>query len=362
MPASQTHFYNQPLAHRFGTALQDSLGETGWQSFDSAVAWVRQSGTRHIEGALKAFLERGGAASFCVGLDARNTSREGLQSLLGLGRYGYAHVYVYHNEASVLYHPKVYLFSNDKTARLIVGSNNLTEAGLFRNTEAGLQLDGNMRTPAIVQAKQALAAWRDTTTPFVRQLDDTLLDDLVARQYVLPEKTLRQNQGSGSTKRKQEDRLFGLHEIAAPPVPGGDGLATTGSVGTVLLMRVRRASETERRTQVQIPIRVVRTGFFGDDASVTSSHDARLHSLRRAAARGGLNTIKLELPEIDPMKDPVVRFERGASGISYQVYDRSSTLGTPIMEALERGRTMDPPATELTVPATPESSTWWRFV
>ena len=363
MPGSQTHFYNQPLAHRFGTALQNSLGETAWQSFDSAVAWVRQSGTRHIEGAMKVFLERGGAASFCVGLDARNTSREGLQSLLGLERYGYAHVYVYHNEASLLYHPKVYLFSNDKTARLIVGSNNLTEAGLFRNTEAGLQLDGNMKTPAIVQAKQAIAAWSDTTTPFVRQLDDALLNDLVDRQYVLPENTLRKEQGSGTTKRKAKDRLFGLQEIAAPPIPGGDDLVIpTGAVGTVLLMRVRRASETERRTQVQIPIRVVRTGFFGDDASVTSAHDGRVHSLRRAAARGGLNTMKLELPEIDPMQDPVVRFERGARGIGYQVYDRNSVLGTPIMEALERGRRMSPPATQLTVPANPGSATWWRFV
>ena len=187
MSRTAPHFYSQPLAHRFGNALRDSLGEPGWRSFDSAIAWVRRSGTRHIEEPMRAFLERGGAASFCVGLDARNTSKEGLQSLLGLGRHGYSHVYVYHNEANVLYHPKVYLFSNDKAARLIVGSNNLTEAGLFRNTEAGLQIDGDMKNPAIVQARQALTAWRDTTTPFVRQLDEALLGDLVERSYVLLE-------------------------------------------------------------------------------------------------------------------------------------------------------------------------------
>jgi len=297
-----------------------------------------------------------------VGLDAKNTSKEGLQSLLGLERYGYVHVYVYHNEANVFYHPKVYLFSNANMARLIVGSNNLTEAGLFRNTEAALQLDADKKNPAITQAIQALSAWQDTTTSFVRQLDDALLGDLVDRDYVLPEIALRKEQASGAKKREEKDRVFGLQEIAAPTIPGGGGIVIPpGAVGTVLLMRVRRASKTERRTQVQIPI-ILKTSFFGEDASVTSGHDGRVHSLRPATARGGLNTIKLELPEIDPMNDPVVRFERNAGGIVYQVYDRNSALGTPIMEALERGRTMNPPATQLTVPAKPKSATWWRFV
>ena len=363
MSKTKLLFYSQPLAHRFGTALRNNLGESDWQSFDTAVAWVRRSGTKHIEGALKAFLERGGTASFCVGLDAKNTSKEGLESLLGLEQYGYSQVFVYHNEANLLYHPKVYLFSNTKAARLIVGSNNLTEAGLFRNTEAGLQLDGDKKSPAITQAIQALTAWRDTTTPFVRHLNDTLLGDLVSHDYVLPEKSLRKAYTEITKKRKSKDRLFGLQEIAAPTVPTyGELMIPPSAVGTVLLMRVRRASETDRRTQIQIPIRVVGTGFFGDDVSVISAHNGSKHSLSRASARGGLNTFKLELPEIDPMDDPVVRFERGSSGILYQVYDANSALGIPIMEALKRGRFMSPPSTQLTLPKNPTSSTWWRFV
>ena len=363
MTRHSTQFYSQPLAHRFGMALRECLADAGWQSFDTAVAWVRQSGTRHIEAPLKAFLGRGGSATFCIGLDSHNTSKEGLQSLLSLERHGYAQVYVHHNEASVIYHPKVYLFSNEDRARLIVGSNNLTEAGLFRNTEAGLQLDADRGDPVISQASQALAAWRDTTTPFVRRLDDALLNDLVDRKYVFPEKVLRKDRDSTRPKHADGERLFGFREISVPPVPGG-GDATTPpeAVGSVLLMRVRRASETERRTQIQVPIRVVRTGFFGADVSVRSAHDSRVHTIRRAEAGGATNTMKLELPEIDPMTDPVVRFERTAVGIEYQVYDATSTLGTPVMEAMERGRRMAPPATHLTLPDNPRSSTWWRFV
>lgn len=358
-----SYFYSQPLTHRFGTALRESLAEPDWQTFEAAVAWVRQSGTKHIDTAMKAFLDRGGSASFCVGLDFRNTSKEGLESLLGLERHGSAHVYVYHNETNVLYHPKVYLLSNTKRARLIVGSNNLTEAGLFRNTEAGLQLDAERKNPAIIQAMQALAAWRDTTSPFVRLLDKILLNDLVSKNYVFPEKALRQEQVTGRKKRAKKERLFGSQEISVPPIPGGgDIVLLPGVVGTVLLMRVRRASETERRTQVQIPFRVVNTRFFGEDASVTSAYDGRVHTLRKAVARGVTNTIKLELPEIDSMDDPVVRFERKSTGIEYQVYDSGSTLGRPIMETLVRGRYMDPPATQLTLPTQPKNATWWRFV
>jgi len=357
------HFYSQPLTHRFGKALCESLGEPDWQTFEAAVAWVRESGTKHIETAMKAFLDRGGSSSFSVGLDLGNTSKEGLENLLRFERHGYAHVYVYHNEANVLYHPKVYLFSNTEKARLIVGSNNLTQAGLYRNTEAGLQLEGDKNDCAIIQAMQALMAWRDTTSPFVRLLDETLLNDLVTKNYVLPEKALRQEQGTRRKKRSEKERLFGLQAVSVPAIPSdGDILLSGGVVGAVLLMRVRRASETERRTQVQIPIRVVKTEFFGEDASVTSAHDGRVHTLRRAAARGTTNTIKLELPEIDPMDDPVVRFERKKTLIEYQVYDSGSTLGTPIMEALERGLSMDPPATQLSVPSRPLSATWWRFV
>ena len=357
------YFYSQPLAHRFGTVLRESLADKNWQTFTAAVAWVRASGAKHIYNVMQTFLKRGGSAAFCVGLDFRNTSKEGLESLLSFEQYGYSRVYVYHNEASVIFHPKIYLLLNSKKARLIVGSNNLTEAGLFRNTEAGLQVDIEKDNPVIIQAMQALTTWSDTTSPFVRILDNALLEDLIKNNYVLPEAVLRKEQVTDKKKREKKKRIFGLRTISVPTIPKEhDIVLPPGAVGTVLLMRVRRASENARRTQVQIPIRVVRSGFFGKDASMTSAHDGRVHTLRRATARGAINTIKLELPEIDPMDDPVVRFERQTSGIEYQVYNSISTLGTPIMEALERGRKMDPPATQLTVPAKPQNATWWRFI
>jgi len=180
-------FYNQPLANRFGTALISEIGSEKWTRIEMAVAWVRRSGTRHLEPSFKRFLGRGGFAQVTVGVDIENTSKEGLKDLLSLQANGNIETYIHHNEAEMTFHPKVYLLQNEKEACLIVGSNNLTEAGLFVNTEAGLQLDATMKDPLIQDARTALASWRDTSTGFAKRLDNTLLDDLVSLGYVFSE-------------------------------------------------------------------------------------------------------------------------------------------------------------------------------
>lgn len=126
-------------------------------------------------------------------------------------------------------------------------------------------------------------------------------------------------------------------------------------------MRVRRASESARRTQIQIPIRVTRTKFFSEISALVSAHDGRTHLLVQASARGGLNTIKTEIPEIEPMADPVLRLERTAKTIIYQAFDANSVLGTPIRQALLNGFNMSPPASSSSI-ADLEKATWWRFI
>ena len=331
-------FYNQPLAHRFGTALADEIENTKWNRIEIAVAWVRRSGTRHLESSFRKFLGRGGFAQVIVGVDIENTSAEGLQDLLAMEKSGSMETFIYHNEADTTFHPKVYLLRNQTEARLIVGSNNLTEAGLFVNTEAGLQLDAPVTDSLICDARTALATWRDPSTEMAKRLDTTLLNDLVKLGYVFPEQQLHQRRTAVRRKSKGKrpgpaQALFKAQRVLAPP-PRGPLIIPTQVPGTVLLMRVRRASETTRRTQVQIPIRVVRTNFFLGINGLTSAHDGRVHALISASARGGLNTIKTEIPEINPMTDPVLRLERTATAIIYQAFDFNSVLGTPVRQAL----------------------------
>ena len=358
-------FYNQPLAHRFGTALASDIESGKWNRIEIAVAWVRRSGTRHLEPSFKKFLGRGGFAQVTVGVDIENTSAEGLKDFLSLQADGNIETYIHHNEAETTFHPKVYLLRNDANARLIVGSNNLTGTGLFVNTEAGLQLDAPLDDPLIRDARTALAAWRDPSTGLAKRLDATLLDDLVRLGYVFPEQELRKRRRASGDQSKAKrpaagQALFKVQRYAVPPVRHAQVIAAQVP-GTVLLMRVRRASESARRTQIQIPFRVVRTNFFSGINALVSAHDGRTHPLVQASARGGLNTVKTETPEIEPMVDPVLRLERTPTAIVYQAFDANSVLGNPIRQALLNGFEMSPPTSSSSI-ANLEKATWWRFI
>jgi hypothetical protein len=357
-------FYSQPLTHRFGNAFNDELENGRWTESDIAVAWVRRSGTKHLESSFRRFLAAGGVARITVGIDIENTSEEGLSDLLGWENHGNIATSIHHNDTDVTFHPKVYLLRNKTDARLIVGSNNVTEAGLFRNTEAGLQVETAISDPLIVDAAATLAAWRDITNPLAKRLDVALLTDLVRLGYVFPESELRQRRRASNAKavkrRGSKQRLFGTKKVSRPPVRGANKPGAHVP-GTVLLMRVRRASDTERRTQVQIPIRVANTRFFRGINQIVSAHDRRAHPLVRARARGALNTIKVEVPEIESLTDPVLRLERTATAIIYQAFDSRSVLGAPIWQALQRGLLFRPPQTSQTISNTTRA-TLWRFV
>lgn len=82
------------------------------------------------------------------------------------------------------------------------------------------------------------------------------------------------------------------------------------------------------------------------------------HAIITASARGIINTMKVELPEIKPMTDPVVRLERTPTAIVYQTFDANSVLGRPIMDALIKGQEFVPPVMFLTKPQDPHHSTW----
>lgn len=363
---SSSLFYNQPIAHRFGKALINSIESGEWKRIEIAVAWVRQSGTRHIKPCLTKFLSGGGIAKFTVGIDIENTSKEGIEDLLELQDIGDCESYIYHNEANATFHPKVYLLQNEIRTRLIIGSNNITEAGLYVNTEAGLQLETPSNDSIVVEVRETLASWRDVSSGFVKRLDGILLRDLVALGYIMPESALRSRRRKSVEESKiirpgVRQALFRSLNITVPPLPS-PRITQEQIAGTVLLMRVRRASEKARRTQVQIPLRVIRTRFFEGVTEIVSAHDGRSHAIITASARGGLNTMKVELPEIDLMTDPVVRLERTPNTIIYQTFDANSVLGRPIMDALRKGIEFDPPVTFLTAPQEPQRATWWRFI
>ena len=128
-----TQFISQPQdAFRLGDFLLEGFAQPAWTEFRGASAFVKRSGTKHIKGAMKAFVARGGAVRFTAGVDAGGTSEQGLRDLIDAVDNG-AGIFVYGNGTSSTFHPKVYLFRNDLAAHLVVGSGGRSRDPLCRH-------------------------------------------------------------------------------------------------------------------------------------------------------------------------------------------------------------------------------------
>jgi hypothetical protein len=108
-----------------------------------SVAFVTESGVQQIENELRAH-----AAGVIVFAGIRNdiTTHQGLARLHAIAG---SKVYtVDTGSRNVIFHPKLYLVRGRARARLLVGSANLTLAGLNNNIEAGMMLDFDLSDDA----------------------------------------------------------------------------------------------------------------------------------------------------------------------------------------------------------------------
>lgn len=106
-----------------------------------SVAFINEDGVRLIENELK---EAGNRAKIFSGIRNDITSRQGLARLLSLGVLVHA---VDTGARNIIFHPKLYLAKGASSARLVIGSANLTLGGLNNNIEAGLIVDLDLNDP-----------------------------------------------------------------------------------------------------------------------------------------------------------------------------------------------------------------------
>jgi hypothetical protein len=218
----------------------------------------------------------------------------------------------------------------------------------------------------VVDALDAISSWKDTSSKFSVRLDATFLARLANDGYVPNEAVARAQLRQAQRRRRvtgtrplfASRRFVPPTRVAAQTRPATPPPAQATSPGTVLLMRLRKASLTARQTQTQIPFRVMNT-FFRNATQVRSAHSPRAHGIIQASARGGPNTTKLEIPEMRNFQEPVARFERRPNGIVYEVYDVGSPQGNQIIASLKQG--MSDGTTQLSI-RNAQRATWWRFI
>jgi len=153
-----------------------------------------------------------------VGIDLGGTSREVLEELL---RWNCS-TFIFHNTiARATFHPKIYLFETSTSATLFVGSNNLTDGGLYTNYEAAARYDFTLPADAaeydslISQLDQFLNPKGAT----VRRLDAELLQTLITRGELPSEPQARRNTARSTQGRAADTASLPANPFSAVAVP-----------------------------------------------------------------------------------------------------------------------------------------------
>ncbi|MDN2713222.1 phospholipase D family protein [Janthinobacterium sp. SUN118] len=359
-------FIAQPT-YGFGHLICDEMfseqsGHLRWHTVEFAVAWANYSGMNRLFDSMQTFLSKGGRIRVTVGLDFGSTTYEGLGRLLELEHDDniITHVFFDENQART-FHPKVFLFSNDEEAYLLVGSNNMTSGGLETNIEAALGFSGALRDKTISDAHHALVAWRDEGRDSrIRRLTRELREQLRDRRYVLTEEEIRTRRRSEDGLRgKAELPLFGMspiHPLRAEQRTNGYvervGRTTGSALGEVLLMRLRPRRDGK---QVQISMKVLAAPFMNGVKEVVSV-DGIMQEIGFNMTNGVRNTARFEAPEMKDMQNPVARFQWVNAGppegeqtrvLQFEIFDaENDEEGLTILRKLEEG-IATPPLTNL---------------
>jgi hypothetical protein len=118
-----------------GNYICSSFKEELFAEITVFVAFLRKSGISILRPYIEKALEQGKKITFYVGIDERVTSKDALELLNEIG----VETYIYFSD-KYIYHPKVFIFQGIKN-RIIIGSTNITKAGLLYNVETSILLD-----------------------------------------------------------------------------------------------------------------------------------------------------------------------------------------------------------------------------
>lgn len=187
----------------------------------------------------------GALVRIVVGVDMGGTSKEVLQELATWP----VEVFVFKNRKSgVTFHPKLYIVETAEQAEIFLGSNNLTDGGLYGNYEGAVCVtyDLSAHQEAYDRAKLQLKKFIEPGAPVARQLDAPYLEILLSRSEIPSDAEVRQRRkaarGQGQKDNPQEE-AFGFESTPGPSMLPLD-------VQGVVIAAVRHqldALETEKR-------------------------------------------------------------------------------------------------------------------
>ena len=135
-------------------ALEFLVGNiTKCHSFVIAVAFITRSGVACLHQSLKDFGDRGGQGKILVSTYLNFSDPNAIKALSNFSGIEVSFV----NEPN--FHGKTYLFEHDNYAQIMIGSSNLTQNALGKNTEVNLSVSVQRESGLYLETKNQLEYW-----------------------------------------------------------------------------------------------------------------------------------------------------------------------------------------------------------
>ena len=161
----------------------------------------------------------GGEARMVLGVDLGGTSQEVIKEVAS---WAISVTIVKNRYFGVTFHPKIYLSRWEDGADIIVGSNNLTDGGLYRNYEAASRTvyEFPADVPLYERALAELERFLRPTGPTAAELSSTYLANLLASPEIPSEADARRARGERTATRPEQNRatqVFGFELVPSAP-------------------------------------------------------------------------------------------------------------------------------------------------
>lgn len=212
----------QPYAHGDTSirVLQGMFEDANFDQITLISAWVKRSAMRRLAVPAGSFQSRGGFIRVIAGLSQGGASEEGLDAALDMADEAWA----IFDPSGRTFHPKMYIASGKEKFSVLLGSSNLTSAGLTTNFEANTLLTGSFALLSDSTYFSACKQYVDTLlrdSGVSRRLDQQLIEAIRSDPQIVlsPEHASANASASPSPRRTTLFSRSNNTLSTAPPVP-----------------------------------------------------------------------------------------------------------------------------------------------
>ena len=200
--------------------IEDGIARRGTPAeFVLVSAFASLPTVLRIKPKIEAAKAAGGDVRLVLGVDLGGTSKQVLQEVAS---WGVPVTIVKNRIVGVTFHPKVYLLRWSDQVEIFVGSNNLTEGGFYKNSEATTRTKYNLPADAGPLAKglQELERFLNPSGPTAALLTPSYLASLLALPEIPSEAEARRKRGEAMARKpsqNQPNTVFGSEPVNPPP-------------------------------------------------------------------------------------------------------------------------------------------------